>query len=86
MTLIMHSQTLMDLSVQVREAEEARARDKARREAEAKKQAKTRVLMSSLFDKVSDRSLRVMAQCFLGLLWDVYSLVLQCEMPFELHT
>eukprot|EP00752_Nemacystus_decipiens_P009599 g8576.t2 len=35
----------------VREAEEARAREKARREAEAKKHAKTRVLMSSLFDK-----------------------------------
>eukprot|EP00903_Cladosiphon_okamuranus_P009223 g8806.t1 len=35
----------------VREAEEARAREKTRREAEAKKQAKTRVLMSSLFDK-----------------------------------
>ena len=42
----------MVLAAQVREAEEARAREKARREAEAKKQAKTRVLMSSLFDKV----------------------------------
>lgn len=40
-------------SVQVRQAEEARAREKARREAEAKKKAKTRVLMSSLFDKAS---------------------------------
>lgn len=39
-------------TAQVREAEEARAREKARREAEAKKHAKTRVLMSSLFDKV----------------------------------
>lgn len=39
--------------LQIRDAEDARAREEARREAEAKKQAKTRVLMSSLFDKVS---------------------------------
>lgn len=39
--------------LQVREAEEARGREKARREAEAKKHAKTRVLMSSLFDKAN---------------------------------
>ncbi|CAM9412406.1 unnamed protein product [Scytosiphon promiscuus] len=38
----------------IREAEEARKREKARLEAEAKRQAKTRILMSSLFDKASD--------------------------------
>lgn len=64
--------SLTFLSAQVREAEEAKAREKARREAEAKKQAKTRVLMSSLFDKVRSRSSRTAVPQLSWVTWTVF--------------
>lgn len=51
------------LFLKLREAEEARERERKRREMEAKRQAKTRVIMSSLFDTASYSSDR---SCFLS--------------------